>query len=114
MSNSTQGTVPARENPARSRAITRLKPERVQDGLQKLPNWRQSRDGRALVRTFKVANGRAPLALAELILALAEQEGHPSSVTLWNGTVECKLTTPAAGGITCRDLEMARRINSLG
>jgi 4a-hydroxytetrahydrobiopterin dehydratase len=90
-----------------------LKPERVQAGLRKLPNWRLSRDGRSLVRTFTFAAERAPLAFAEWILALAAKEGHRPSVTLSSGTVECKLTTPSAGGITTRDFEMARRISTL-
>ena len=114
MSTSTPTPVSSRENSARSRRIARLKPERVQTGLRKLPNWRQSRDGRSLVRTFKFAAERAPLAFAELVLALAAEKGHQPSVTLCNGTVECRLTTQAAGGITTRDLEMARRISSLG
>ena len=114
MSTSKQSPVPSGENSARPRAVTRLKPERVQDGLTKLPSWRQSRDGKSLVRTFKFADERAPLAFAELVLALAAKEGHQPSLTLSNGTVECKLTTQAAGGITRRDLAMARRISTLG
>jgi 4a-hydroxytetrahydrobiopterin dehydratase len=97
-----------------SPAISRLKPERIQDGLRKLPNWRQSRDGRSLVRTFRFADTRAPLAFAGFLLTLADQEEHHPIVTLHKSTVECKLTTPAAGGITVRDLEMARRISLLG
>ena len=111
MSTSNQASVSFRENSLRPRSLTRLKPERVQLGLRKLPNWRQSRDGRSLVRKF--AAERAPLAFAEWILAIAAKEGHQPTVTLSNGTVECKLSTPAAGGITARDFEMARRISSL-
>jgi 4a-hydroxytetrahydrobiopterin dehydratase len=107
MSTSTPSSVP-------SRAITRLKPERIQDGLRKLPNWRQSRDGKSLVRTFKFTTDRAPLAFAELVLSLAAKEGQQPSLTLANGKVECKLTSQEAGGITRRDLEMARRISTLG
>jgi len=114
MSTSKQSSVPSRENSARPRAVTRLKPERVQDGLAKLPSWRQSRDGKSLVRTFKFADERAPLAFAELVLALAAKGGHQPAVTIQSGTVECKLTTQAAGGITRRDLAMARRISTLG
>jgi 4a-hydroxytetrahydrobiopterin dehydratase len=114
MSTSNQGPVSFRENSLRPRSLTRLKPERVQLGLRKLPNWRPSRDGRSLVRTFKFAAERAPLAFVEWILAIAAKEGHQPTVTLSHGTVECKLSTPAAGGITTRDLEMARRISSLG
>jgi len=106
--------VKSRENLARSSATNRLKPERVEDGLRKLPNWRQSRDGRSLVRTFKFADAAAPLAFAGFVLTLAGQEEHHPIVTLHKSTVECKLTTPAAGGITVRDFDMARRISLLG
>jgi len=114
MSTPTQNPVSPRENLVVPRALTRLKPERVQEGLKKLPNWRTSRDGKSL-RTFKFATDRAPLAFAELVLALTAKEGQQPSLTLsTNGTVECKLTTKVAGGITRRDLEMARRISNLG
>jgi 4a-hydroxytetrahydrobiopterin dehydratase len=107
-------TVQSRGNLARSPVTNRLKPERVQDGLRKLPNWRQSRDGKSLVRTFRFADAAAPLAFAGFVLTLAGQEEHHPIVTLHKGTVECKLTTPAAGGITVRDFDMARRISLLG
>jgi 4a-hydroxytetrahydrobiopterin dehydratase len=115
MSNVTPSAVSARENAlVRPKSLTRLKPERVQLGLRKLPSWRPSRDGKALVRTFKFTAERAPLVFAELVLAIAEKEGHQPTLTLSGGTVECRLCTPAAGGITLRDLEMARRISTLG
>ena len=115
MPNVTSSPVSTRENAlVRPKSLTRLKPERVQDGLRKLPNWRRSRDGKALVRTFKFTAERAPLAFAELVLAIAEKEGHQPTLTLSGGTVECRLTTPSASGITLRDLEMARRISILG
>ena len=114
MSILTQPVVSSRENSIRPRSITRLKAERVQLVLRKLPNWRLSRDGKSLVRTFKFTAERAPLAFAELVLAIAGKEGHQPSVTLSNGTVECKLTTPSAGGVTSRDLEMARKLGILG
>jgi len=115
MSNVIPSPVSARENAlVRPKSLTRLKPERVQLGLRKLPSWRPSRDGKALVRTFKFTAERAPLAFAELVLAIAEKEGQQPTLTLSGGTVECRLTTPAAGGITLRDLEMARRISILG
>jgi len=114
MSNVSKIRVQSNPSLALSAVTSRLKPERVQDGLRKLPNWRQSRDGRSLVRTFKFADAGAPLAFAGFVLTLAGQEEHHPIVTLHKGTVECKLTTPAAGGITARDLEMARRISLLG
>jgi len=86
MSIPTQSPVPSRELVPRS--LTRLKPERIQDGLRKLPNWRKSQDGKALVRTFKFTTERAPLAFAELVLSLAAKEGHQPTLTLTNGTVE--------------------------
>ncbi len=115
MSNATSSPVSVRENAlVRPKSLTRLKPERVQLGLRKLPNWRPSRDGKALVRTFKFTAERAPLAFAELVLAIAGKEGHQPTLVLSGGTVECRLSTAAAGGITLRDMEMARRISNLG
>jgi 4a-hydroxytetrahydrobiopterin dehydratase len=95
-------------------AVTRLKPERVQLMLRKLPQWRLSRDGKSLTRSFKFADPKAPLAFAGFITALAVEDGHYPAVTLNRETVVCKLTTPAAGGVTLKDFEMARRISLQG
>ncbi len=113
MSTSKEAAVSSRRNALLARATARLKPERVEAGLRKLPNWRQSPDGKALVRTFKFTAERAPLAFTELVLAVAAKEGHQPTLTLSGGTVECRLTTQECGGITSRDFEMARKISFL-
>jgi 4a-hydroxytetrahydrobiopterin dehydratase len=81
--------------------------------LNRLPNWRVSQDGKSLSRTFKFTEEGTPLAFAGFGMTLATQASHFPALTLHRSTLICKLTTPAAGGLTLKDFEMARRISLL-
>jgi 4a-hydroxytetrahydrobiopterin dehydratase len=105
--------VQSRRNLSSLAATGRLKPERVELLLNRLPNWRVSQDGKSLSRTFKFTDEGTPLAFAGFVMTLATQASHFPAITLHRGTLTCKLTTPAAGGLTLKDFEMARRISLL-
>jgi 4a-hydroxytetrahydrobiopterin dehydratase len=114
MRSATKRPVESRENLSSLSVTGRLKPERVQLLLNKLPDWRVSQDGKSLSRTFKFTCEGTPLAFAGFVMTLATQASHFPAVTLHRSTLTCKLTTPAAGGLTLKDFEMARRISLLG
>jgi pterin-4a-carbinolamine dehydratase len=105
--------VRSREKASLVPVTSRLKPERVQLLLKKLPQWRQSRDGKFLSRTFRFADPGVRLAFAGFVAALAAEESHFTAVSLHQETVVCKLTTAGAGGLTSKDFDMARRISLL-
>lgn len=105
--------VQSRRNLSSLATTGRLKPERVELLLNRLPNWRVSQDGKSLSRTFKFTDEGTPLAFASFVMTLAAQARHFPAVILNQSTLTCRLTTPAAGGLTLKDFEMARRISLL-
>ncbi len=80
---------------------------------RRLPEgWR--REGGALRRTVKLKDFVAAVAWLNRLVEPAEEMNHHPDIELsWN-TVTVSLTTHSEGGITERDLELARRIDALG
>jgi 4a-hydroxytetrahydrobiopterin dehydratase len=76
-----------------------------------LPGWTFA-DG-AIARAFRSGGWRAGLSLVNEIAALAESADHHPDVTLRYADVVVRLTTHDAGGVTDRDISLARDIESL-
>lgn len=76
-----------------------------------LPRW--TVEGGALVRRFRTTGWRSSMLVAGAIGQLAEAAWHhPDLLVRW-GTVEVRLWTHDAGGITAKDLALARRIEEV-
>ena len=73
-----------------------------------LPTWRQ--EGSAIIRTFKVNGFKSAMMLANAVGHLAEQAWHHPDIAISWGKVEVSLWSHDAGGVTLRDLALARRI----
>jgi len=71
-------------------------------------------DGRkALVRTFKFKDFSEAFAFLTRVALHAEKVNHhPEFTSVWN-RVDFRLTSHDAGGVTERDLKLARAISSL-
>ncbi len=69
--------VQSRRNLSSLATTGRLKPERVELLLNRLPNWRVSQDGKSLSRTFKFTDEGTPLAFAGFVMTLATQASPP-------------------------------------
>ena len=84
----------------------------IDQALAALPGW--SRDGEALVRTFRFADFRS--ALAFMVRAGFEAEAmdhHPDWTNIYDRVV-VRLSTHSAGGrITALDLELAGRLQRI-
>ncbi|NGO40227.1 4a-hydroxytetrahydrobiopterin dehydratase [Limisphaera ngatamarikiensis] len=79
--------------------------------LRSLPGWRRRR-GR-LERTFELKDFMGALRLVNRVGRWAERvQHHPDISIQWN-RVTFSLTTHDAGGITEKDLELARQIDRL-
>lgn len=76
-----------------------------------LPGW--TRDGDAIRRTFRTAGWKASLIVTTAIGHLAEAAWHHPDLTVTWGEVGVTLTSHDAGGITERDLAMAKRIDDV-
>ena len=76
-----------------------------------LPGW--TLEGEALVRSFRFADFSAAFAFMTRVALLAEKaDHHPEWTNVWN-RVDIRLTTHDAGGLTARDVALARGIDAL-
>ena len=75
---------------------------------QNLPLWRADAQGVAMVRSFVFADFKQAFAFMTAIALHAKQHNHhPEWSNVYN-RVEMRLTTHDAGGITQRDIDLAR------
>lgn len=76
-----------------------------------LPDWRMIQN--ALYATFKTGDFVAGLTLVEHIAEAAETANHHPDLTLTYPSVAVKLNSHDVGGVTERDLDLARVISGL-
>lgn len=89
----------------------RLTDAEIAATLARLPEWRHE-DG-ALRRTYRFPDFvRAYAFMTACALRIQELDHHPEWSNVY-GTVEVRLVTHDAGGITARDAELAARMEAL-
>jgi pterin-4a-carbinolamine dehydratase len=92
----------------------RLKAERVQDRLTRMPGWRMTGRGRSLSRVREFPDAPTAAAYAGYLTQLAVQRGQPLSVELTEAsvtvTVRGKAHRGLRAGLTEDDLEFARSL----
>lgn len=83
------------------------------DALEGLPEW-DFDDGRgAITRSFTFDDFSQAFAFMTQVALLAEKsDHHPEWSNVWN-RVDILLTTHDAGGLSGRDIDMARAIDAL-
>ncbi len=92
--------------------MAKLDDEAIEAALRELPEW--SREDDVLVRVVKRKDWRAAIALVDAVAAEADRrDHHPDLWVTGYRTVTFRLTTHSAGGITRRDLDLARAIDEL-
>jgi len=92
--------------------MAKLDDEAIEAALRELRDW--SREGDVLVRVVKRKDWRAAIALVDAVAAEADRrDHHPDLCVTGYRTVTFRLTTHSAGGITRRDLDLARAIDEL-
>ncbi len=75
--------------------------------------WSFEDDGKALIRTFRFKDFSEAFGfLARVALDAERRNHHPEFTSVWN-RVDFRLTSHDKGGVTNRDLELARAINEL-
>lgn len=91
---------------------TSLSVQEIESAIEDLPNWRYQ-DG-ALVRDYRFANFSEAFAFLTRVALLAEKnDHHPDIHNSW-ASVTLSLRSHDAGGVTQRDIELARRVAALG
>ena len=91
--------------------IPRLTDAARDAALAELPEWNLREDGLAIGRNFVFGDFSEAFAFMTRVALLAEKaDHHPEWSNVWN-KVEIVLTTHDAGGLSQRDVEMARAID---
>ena len=89
----------------------RLTPTEIRAALATLPAW--SEQAGALRREFRFADFVAAFGFMTRVALVAERmQHHPDWHNVWN-RVTVSLSTHDAGGITARDVELARAMEQL-
>lgn len=94
-------------------AVEELTPEERDSWLLALPQWSLAREGKAIERSFEFADFAEAFAFMTRIAIIAEKrDHHPEWFNVYN-KVEITLTTHDAGGLSLRDVNMAKKIDAL-
>ena len=93
--------------------VSRLTAEERDGMLAELRHWALTREGKAIARSFRFADFNEAFGFMTRVALLADKaDHHPEWSNVYN-RVEIELTTHDAGGLSERDLDMARAIDAL-
>lgn len=87
----------------------RLSDIAIQRELGNLPGW--SRRGEVITKTFQFRNFLTGIDFVAAIAKAAEAADHHPDIDIRYTKVICTLSTHSAGGVTQKDLDMARKID---
>jgi 4a-hydroxytetrahydrobiopterin dehydratase len=90
----------------------RLERQRVAEELQKLSQW--TLQGDQIERLFVFENFVDAMIFVNNVAQIAEEEAHHPDIRIVYNRVTLALSTHDAGGLTQKDFQVARRIDSLG
>ncbi len=80
----------------------------IEAALADLPDW--AREGDALTRTFRLNDFVHAVDFVNVVAEAAEAMGHHPDIDLRYNKVTLRLSTHSAGGLTAKDVDLARRI----
>ena len=93
--------------------VAQLTADERSKALAELPWWTLRADGAAISRQFRFSDFAAAWAFMAKVAALAEaQDHHPEWSNVYN-RVDITLTTHDAGGLSARDVRLAKAIDAL-
>ena len=85
---------------------------RIQQELSALPGWAADEDS-ALTRTFKFKDHIEAMGFVTRVAMAAEVMDHHPDLRIVYNTVDIRLNSHDAGGVTERDVKLATKINDL-
>ena len=93
-------------------ARTPFTPEEIAAGLAQLPGWTLGGDRRSIERKFTFEDFKEAFAfMTRVALAAEKLDHHPEWKNVYK-TVEVRLTTHDAGGVTKLDMDLARAMDA--
>jgi 4a-hydroxytetrahydrobiopterin dehydratase len=87
----------------------KLNKQSIQGWMEKRPGWTLRKD--RLIKEFEFKSFRDTIVFVNRIASLADETGNRPDIDIRNEMVRLTLTSPAAGGITQADLDLAQRID---
>ena len=94
--------------------IAKLSEAEREEALASLPGWTYDPDHDGIRRSFRFADFTAAFGFMAKVALLAEKaDHHPEWSNVYN-RVEILLTTHDAGGLSKRDVDLARAIEGVG
>ena len=91
--------------------MPKLSRDEVQRSLADLPGWSVDKD--ALVKTYKHQSFAEAIVFVNAVAHLAELANHHPDVDIRYSTISVALTTHDQGGITEKDVTLARNIDEI-
>jgi 4a-hydroxytetrahydrobiopterin dehydratase len=88
-----------------------LTTELVQEGLRSLPQWKL--EGKEIVRHYQFPDFAAAMAFVNRVAEKDETAGHHPDIDIRYNKVRLALISHDQGGLTKRDMAMAKTIDSL-
>ena len=88
-----------------------LTDQQIDEALGTLDGW--ERDGDAIARTFEFDGFMDAIGFIDRLAPEAEEMNHHPEIRNVYSTVDIRLTSHDAGGITQRDVDLARRIGEV-
>ena len=93
--------------------MPKLTDEERDEALAALPGWSFDAERNAIARSFRFGDfGEAFAFMTRVALEAEKADHHPDWSNSWN-RVEILLTTHSAGGLTAKDVALARRIEEM-
>jgi 4a-hydroxytetrahydrobiopterin dehydratase len=92
--------------------MTVLTAELVQESLRSLPHWKL--EGKEIVRHYEFPDFVAAMVFVNRVAEKAETAGHHPDIDVRYNKVRLALISHDQGGLTKRDMAMAKTIDSLG
>lgn len=89
----------------------KLSEDEVRKEISNLDGWKS--EGDIITKKYRLKDFREAMKLATEIGELAEQHAHHPDLEISYGSLVVKLTTHDEGGITNKDIELARAIEAL-
>lgn len=81
--------------------------------LKELPGWEAAQGGKAIVRKFVFANFNAAFGFMARVALIAEKKDHHPDWTNVYKTVEVTLSTHDSGGVTDKDIALAKAMDKI-
>ena len=85
----------------------------VLQALAGMPGWETSAASREIVRELRFGSFRDAVAFVVRLSFEAEQADHHPDLDIRYNRVRVALSTHSAGGVTAKDLDLARAIDAL-